>query len=226
MIESPILAELSVVQDDKGVQVEFTKIGGIISHTISLVNAGERTPVLTSCINELAQPCFTELHQQGETLFLTGANGAGHWSMSVQKSDMTFAGVASPTEETLKLFEKRFGLNAPSELNSGRFSFGQVLYFDIACRLKKSVSSICSKYIARDNFECSSTIWACSARDRSDVARGIVLLGGPMEGRDFSLGPSYLMDCTSERELRFSPVNTTVETFPTTMRWSYAIWRE
>ena len=66
------------------VRVEFTKTDGVISHTILLVNNGEKVPALTSRINVPGQPCFTELHQQDDLLFLTGADGPCHWSMSVE----------------------------------------------------------------------------------------------------------------------------------------------
>ena len=222
MGESPFLAELEVVQDGRGVRVEFIKIDGLISHTICLVNAQEKTPVLTARINQPAQPCFTELHQQGETLFLTGANGPCHWSMSVVKGDMTFAQVANPTRETLKLLEQRFGLNIPSPLNADLF--GQFLHFDIACRLKEAVDP-CNQYMSLDRFQCDRTIGACSAMDPFDLARGILLTGGPMDKITFSPEPRYSMDCVSEREISFSPPNMTVASFPTTRRWSYAVWR-
>lgn len=222
MGESPFLAGLEVMQNGRGVRVEFIKIDGLISHTICLVNADEKTPVLTSRINEPAQPCFTELHQQGETLFLTGANGPCHWSMSVVKGDMTFAQVANPTRETLKLLEQRFGLNAPSHANVG--SLNQFLHFDIACRLKEPVSDLHNQYIAVDGFQSGRGIGACFAMNPFDVARGMVLVGGPMDKDVFLPEPSYSMDCISEREFRFSPTDTTIASFPTTMRWSYAVW--
>jgi len=204
--EASILAALEIVHDGKGVQVEFTKIDGLISHTICLVNPDEKTPVLVSRINELAQPCFTELHQQGDMLFLTGANGAGHWSMSVQKGDRTFAGVSNPSQ---------------SKANSS----GQFLHFDIACRLKEPYPYLCNQYVAKESFGCSRTIWACSTMNAFDMARGMVLLGGPMENNVFSPAPHYSMDCVSEHEIRFSPKDATVASFPTTMRWSYGVWR-
>jgi hypothetical protein len=82
--EPPILGALEVVPSGKGVRVEFTKLDGVISHTIYLVNGEQKVPVLISQINSPGQPCFTELHQQGDMLFLTGADGPCHWSMSVE----------------------------------------------------------------------------------------------------------------------------------------------
>ena len=110
MGEPPILAELEVAQGGKGVQVEFTKLDDLISHAIYVVNSGEKTPVLISQINEPGQPCFTELHQQGDTLFLTGAGGPCHWSMSVGKGEMIFKHDAKIDHEMLQLLEERYGL--------------------------------------------------------------------------------------------------------------------
>ena len=47
----PILAKLEAEFSGKTVRVEFTKIDGVIAHTIFLVNGEEKTPVLTSQIN-------------------------------------------------------------------------------------------------------------------------------------------------------------------------------
>jgi hypothetical protein len=80
----PILAALEVESFGKPVRVEFTKTGGVISHTIFLVNGVERMPVLASRINAPGIPCFTELHRQDDLLFLTGADGHCHWSMSIE----------------------------------------------------------------------------------------------------------------------------------------------
>jgi hypothetical protein len=79
-----ILAAMEVASNDNGVRVEFTKVDRVISHTIYEVNAGKKTPVLESLSGSASQPCFTELHQQGDMLFLTGADGPCHWSMSVE----------------------------------------------------------------------------------------------------------------------------------------------
>lgn len=69
-------------------RVEFHKSKDRFEHVI-LAIAGERQfPVLISCedraANSLQVPCFQELHQQEQTLYLTGASSACHWSLSVQ----------------------------------------------------------------------------------------------------------------------------------------------
>ncbi len=109
MGESPILAELEIVEGGKGVQVEFAKIGDMISHTIFLVNGEQKLPVLSAKVNASNLPCFTELHQQGDILFLTGANGPCHWSMSVESRqtvegrDLLFDVACRIKEPSLKL---------------------------------------------------------------------------------------------------------------------------
>ncbi len=76
----------------QGVRVEFQKNGDRFGHTISGVRDGEATLLLKSIEgtpNEIApsSPPFAELHQQGETIFLSGATTLGHWSMSVEVVD-------------------------------------------------------------------------------------------------------------------------------------------
>jgi hypothetical protein len=78
----------------------------VISHTIYLINGDKKTPVLESMSDSASQPCFTELHQQGEMLFLTGADGPCHWSMSVesrQDSDIVFDIACRIKEPSLEL---------------------------------------------------------------------------------------------------------------------------
>jgi hypothetical protein len=104
--EPTILAALEVAPNGKGVRVEFTKIDRVISHSIYLVNGGERIPALESVSGSTAQPCFTELHQQGDMLFLTGADGPCHWSMSVesrQGSEIVFDVACRVKEPSLEL---------------------------------------------------------------------------------------------------------------------------
>ena len=73
----------------QGVRVEFQKNGDRFGHTIFGVRDGELTPLLTSVEGTpdeiaLPSPSFAELHQQGDTVFLSGATTLGHWSMSVE----------------------------------------------------------------------------------------------------------------------------------------------
>ncbi len=75
-----------------GVRVAFQKNGDRFRHTIFAVRDGELTPLLTSVEGTpeeiaLPSPSFAELHQQGETVFLSGATTQGHWSMSVEVAE-------------------------------------------------------------------------------------------------------------------------------------------
>jgi hypothetical protein len=104
--EPTILAALEVASNGKGVRVEFTKVDRVISHTIYVVNDGEKTAVLESVSGNTTQPCFTEVHQQREMLFLTGADGPCHWSMSVesrQGSEIVFDVACRIKEPSLEL---------------------------------------------------------------------------------------------------------------------------
>lgn len=109
-----ILAALEAMANGKGVRVEFTKLDRVISHTIFVVADGEKSAVMTSQINSPGQPCFTELHQQGDMLFLTGADGPCHWSMSVE-SRKDFSG-------SRLLFDMACRVKEPSLLLSTEYS--------------------------------------------------------------------------------------------------------
>lgn len=216
----PILAALEVESYcDKPVRVEFTKTDGVISHTILLVNGEEKVPVLTSRINAPGQPCFTELHQQDDLLFLTGADGPCHWSMSVQRGEMIFKHEAKIDKETLQLLEDRYGLNAPRR--SETKPFGEFLHFDIACRLKDFVTDLRNDYTSIAGFHCCGG----SAMDSSNIESGVIELGGPIDGTVFSPAPCYSKYFISDREISLAPVEAKVAAFPATLRWSYAVWR-
>jgi hypothetical protein len=79
----------------RGVRVEFHEFGDRFRHVILAIRGESRTPVLKSFEGDESQvlphiPCFQEFHQQGQTLFLTGASSTGHWSMSVQVAEARF----------------------------------------------------------------------------------------------------------------------------------------
>jgi len=76
----------------QGVRVEFHKRGDRYGHTIFRVRNGEEVPLLESVEGTPeaiapTSPPFADLHQQGETIFLSGATTYGHWSMSVEEVD-------------------------------------------------------------------------------------------------------------------------------------------
>ncbi len=79
----------------RGVRVEFYEFGDRFRHVILATLGERRTPLLRSFEGDESQvlphiPCFQEFHQQGQTLFLTGASSTGHWSMSVQVAEARF----------------------------------------------------------------------------------------------------------------------------------------
>ncbi len=87
----PVVLEALDAQG-QGLRVEFQKQGDRFSHKIFAVSNANAQLLLESIEgppNEVAPPSppFTELHQQQDTLFLTGATTLGHWSMSVQALD-------------------------------------------------------------------------------------------------------------------------------------------
>jgi hypothetical protein len=87
----PITLECLNVQG-QGVRVEFQKTGDRFAHTILALQNGKATPLLTSVEgtpDDVAPPSppFSELHQQGEIVFLSGATTLGHWSMSVEVAE-------------------------------------------------------------------------------------------------------------------------------------------
>lgn len=219
----PILAALEVQSFGKPVRVEFTKIDGVISHTIYLVNGEEKVPVLTSRINAPGQPCFTELHQQEDLLFLTGADGPSHWSMSVQSGEMIFKHEAKIDKDTLELLEQRYGLNAPRRAKTQ--PFGRFLHFDVACRVKEPATDLHNEYMAFENFTCGRTTTAISAMNPENIEAGMVCFGNPPGEIAVSPQTHSSMNCNSERVISLAPVEAKVTAYPATLRWSYAVWR-
>ncbi len=72
------------------VRVEFHWLGDRFGHTISLVDNEHAQLVWESMQADECGPAFQELHEQtaadGEPiLFLSGASGGAHWSMSVHR---------------------------------------------------------------------------------------------------------------------------------------------
>jgi hypothetical protein len=219
--EPAILAALEVASNGKGVRVEFTKVDRVISHTIYLVNGGEKIPVLESVSRTAAQPCFTELHQQGEMLFLTGADGPCHWSMSVSKGEMFFEQKAKFDKETLQLLERRYGLNAPRVAETINKPLGEFLHFDIACRLKGPVSDLSSDYMFFHDYHYKSG----AIMNVPNIELGVLEVGMPIKGTNFAPSPINLKHWGSERQVYFGPVEVSAPTYPATTRWSYAITR-
>ncbi len=75
-----------------GIQVEFHWRGDRYSHTIGAVDGDKIVPLLASMEETESDlfpssPCLSQVHQQDQILFFTGATSACHWSMSVQATE-------------------------------------------------------------------------------------------------------------------------------------------
>ncbi|MEM8947614.1 MAG: hypothetical protein AAGD11_20760 [Planctomycetota bacterium] len=84
----------SLDESGDGLRVEFTKQGDRFGHSLYGMGDGEKTLLLRSIEGSDSDeappsPPFAEVHQQCETVFLSGATTAGHWSMSVELHDGT-----------------------------------------------------------------------------------------------------------------------------------------
>ncbi|QDU54136.1 hypothetical protein [Aeoliella mucimassa] len=76
----------------RGLRVDFYQLDDRYSHTLSIVRDAQPTVVWQSIEHHDEGPAYQELHEQtdhqGNTLlFLNGAAGGAHWSMSVQQDD-------------------------------------------------------------------------------------------------------------------------------------------
>jgi hypothetical protein len=211
--------------------VEFYKTGDRYWHLIVAIDGNKRFPVLKSFEGEEGQvlphiPCFQEFHQQGQTLFLTGATAVGHWSMSVQ------VGEAHPPEKENRdieqqfMFKQRFGLNAPNKPMDGG-AFFQFLSFEVACRVKQSVHHIGSEYLKAENYDChvsgvSTSAMLASPDDDTPI---IHLLGNDPFLKNLALSPNP--DCSlvhaDATNLRFFSPCDSPDELPATIQWRYGV---
>ncbi len=208
--------------------VEFEKVGDYFSHGIWLLVGNERIPVFQSCENpnQLHLPCFTELHQQGKNIFLTGANGPCHWSMSVEVGDATSRGPGDLPDNEKFRFNTRYGLNAP-HLNPNIPAF-QFLFFDIACRLKEDVVGLATVYTKSEVVEyfgdnLSKPSQTCQVRwqDHQAVSFGA---NADREVLRFDPDPKCLLVCEPAHQLKISTSQSGDKKYPATVQWSYGIW--
>ncbi|NOY29621.1 MAG: hypothetical protein GXP28_05425 [Planctomycetes bacterium] len=87
-----------IVVSQEGIQIEFYWTGDRFAHTIlgtHDTHGGQPVPLLESIEGSPedhfpASPPLVDLHQQDETIFLTGATTAGHWSMSIESEESGF----------------------------------------------------------------------------------------------------------------------------------------
>ncbi|MCH8839972.1 MAG: hypothetical protein IH831_04715 [Planctomycetes bacterium] len=184
----------------RGVRVEFHKSGDRLRHVILAIHGEKRFPVLTSFEGNLGQvlphiPCFLEFHQQGQTLFLTGASSVGHWSMSLQIAEAPF----------------------PEEGEHGCRAATQLLSFDVACRLKESGHHVGSEYFLAENFDSHLDGVGKTAlvADLAGDAPGLQLLGAD----PFSSSVSH----ADGANLRLFSPDKLPEKLPATVQWRYAV---
>jgi hypothetical protein len=208
--------------------VEFEKVCGHYSHMIWLLIDNERIPVFKSVEDPVQAnlPCFTELHQQGKNLFLTGANGPCHWSMSVEVGEARLRiSEGLPASEAF-LFAERFGLNAPhSNTSDPSFHF---VFFDIACRVKDDVAMLGTAYSKSESVEylsdCqanSGQIWQIIGHDKAKITFGA---NPERELLRFDPDPKCFLELEQDNILRISSAESADKKYPATVQWSYGIW--
>lgn len=208
--------------------VEFEKVGEDYSHAVWLVSDTNRIPIFRSFEQSSRPnlPCFTELHQQGKNLFLTGANGSCHWSMSVEVGDATLRGPGDLPDKEKFLFNKRYGLNAPHRNpNDPTFHF---LYFDVACRLKEDVAGLGTVYAKSEAVEYvgdehakSGLIWQVAGNDKLTISIGA---NANRELLRFDPDPKCLIVREQDDQLRISSSESADRKYPATLQWKYGIW--
>lgn len=212
------------------VSVEFQLVDDYYSHVIWLQkNEKERISIFKSYENPSLPnvPCFTQLHRQGQTLFLTGANGPCHWSMSVELGEWQHnESESSPLQNNVFTFEDRYGLNAPENLRfDSRFEF---LFFDVACRLKEGVSELGSEYSKSEEFvyvDPRGDLFNIVKQDSASPKFWLAFGTSPLnKSLDCNPSPQCLVSREPTTNLRFFPPDIPIEKYPATVQWSYGFW--
>lgn len=197
-----------------GVHVEFSKQGDRFDHKILAKHGCTSVPILKSLGETREQypivPIWSELHDQGETLFLTGMTSEAHWSMSVHSDSMSEDNINSRLSS---------GVNSSTGA-SNNITKCHYLSFDVACRLKKRLPRLGSLYQAYDadvrvgpHFELKARL---VQKQPHSVIIGSLSLEQPRTCNVFSVIP--------ERELLISPELKELPTaFPATIQWKYGV---
>ena len=214
----------------RGVRVDFNWSGDRFRHIIFAIRDQESVPLLESVegtTNEQAPPSppLTELHEQDEKVFLTGATSVGHWSLSVEARQL-----AEDREESIvELFHPRAGLNNSDRSTcrlasepGGRFL---LLWFDFACRVKQKVETLGTEYRSTDAARCGMFEFGrvAFATNRQSELGSHVLLGS------FSR-PKYTAGVVAEvgqqqdaATLRITPAAEITVDLPSTVQWQYGV---
>ncbi len=208
-------ASLEVLNPAKsGIRVEFRWTGDRYSHTLFGLSRGQVEPLLESKEGHLeapfpTSPPFLELHQQGETLFLTGANDVGHWSMSVAlASTSQLSTLAMPT------------------IFSDAEEFGDdFLLFDVAGRLRVGAGTVGSEYQgAGPNVHGEQADHGAFATISAGQTRGTMLVGPTSQQQPLACQVVYEGERAGTGKLRISPAAENPKKFPATVRWQYGIF--
>ncbi len=211
-----------------GNSVEFEQVGDTYSHTIWLQKGQERIAVFKSVENSalLNLPCFTQLHQQGKNIFLTGANGPCHWSMSVAIGECLTNLDASFPEGDLFSFDHRYGLNAPDSFNDEPKT--EFISFDVACRLKEPVSNLGSEYVKAEGFSyVGLSTKSLDAVKPVDGMSNMGMMFGANRlkaNNDTTCHPTCRVTRDPSSNLRFYALEMSIEQYPATIQWNYGFW--
>lgn len=120
-----------------GVRIEFSWDADRYTHKIIGVRGSKAFPLLQSVEGDgscqsAPSPCLTELYQQEQTLFLTGATSESYWSLSVRTADVDLR----------------------DDFNGGPDLLAKMLRFEVACRVKREAYSLGSTYRVLDETRC------------------------------------------------------------------------
>ena len=195
------------IEPGRGLCVEFRKFGDRFGHEILLIFDDKRISVLRSAEGSERHenpriPCFQELHQQGQTLFLTGATEVGHWSMCVQVG------------------EARFLDESDAELVDRQATF-QYLSFDVACRIKKATHPIGSEYQKAEDFDSYLSGDMGSSPDSSLPSFNLLARNPRMHSLLLDPQPDCSIVHTDATNLRLFSQHDLPEELPSTVQWCY-----
>lgn len=213
----------------QGVRVEFHESGDRFGHLILAVRGEKVFPVLESFEGTESQslshaPCFQEIHQQGQTLFLTGASSAGHWSMSVQAAEARI--LEYEDTELLGTLHQRYGLNAAGAPRDSQPVF-RFLLFDVACRLKDSDHHVGSEYLLAETFDSGLVGVSTTAlvADTAGDAPILQLLGAKTFENILTLHPepACFVSHAEGANLRFFSPAKFPKKLPATVQWRYGV---
>lgn len=229
---SVVLEALGSPRSGGGVRVEFEWLNDRYFHSISAFGEDSTRQVLRSLEGESDEilppsPCLTELHQQGDTLFLRGATSACHWSMSVHIGKARF-----PEQQDLEMlnrFKQRYELNT-SAVPTGEHAIFQFLSFDVACRVKRHDCTFGSHYHLFNAMErLAHGNHPYVIIDDHLFNRPLILyLGANPHKNSLQFQPEPNCHVSpvevTETLLRVGSTRESYEKAPVTLQWRYGVW--